>query len=523
MTDNFNIVKNKYKRVAIISAIALGVFCGVIVACSLLLAFKLSEIELLWVYYVLIGVAAALLFTVPFYFLLRPNDKKLARKLDKKYSLNQRVQTMVEFSGEEGAMLTLQREQTNEALASVAKAHPDVKGLLKFLFIPVLAVAIACVSVFIPAKKTTVIQPGFTLTEFQRKSVNQLIEKINSSSLSEGLKFTTTTALSDMLEKLEDTTLQSRMKSTVISTIKAIDTIIADTNSYLPLYKTLKENEYTKPFAIAVAQSVAHYKSTITVAIKSLDAVEKQKEKSYEASVTILAEWRDGVKDTFYHIDEETGSSQLFTKQEMVERTQAYSDAFKEELEKVVFADEGDLLLTSVAAFADDLPEISSNFGASEYLIQVVTKCTNFITSDVVDALSTQTYSCLMDEFIRNSTAEIFGLKSTDIGSNSIVVPDVIDSGSSSSGSGGGWGEGDITLGSNDMVYDPDSGTFVEYGVLLSRYRNKINERIAYFESIINKQDATDEEKEEAKYVMGELSKYVQQYLDRLEGNVEEE
>ena len=153
MAENFKVVKNKYKLMAIICAVALGVFCGVIVACSLLLAFKLSEIELLWVYYLLIGIGAAACCAVPFYFLLRPSDKKLAQKLDKQYSLNQKVQTMVEFAHEEGAIITLQREQTNDALAVAAKSRPNLTGVLKFVFIPVIAVAIACVSILIPAKK----------------------------------------------------------------------------------------------------------------------------------------------------------------------------------------------------------------------------------------------------------------------------------------------------------------------------------------------------------------------------------
>ncbi|MGN0807873.1 MAG: hypothetical protein ACI4MN_05465 [Candidatus Coproplasma sp.] len=522
MTDNFKIVKNKYKALAIISAIVLGVLCGVIVACALLLAFKLSEIELLWVYYLLIGVGVAACSAVPFFFLLRPNDNKLAKKLDKKYSLNQKVQTMVEYADAQGAMVTLQREQTNEALAIAAKSRPDGKALLKFIFIPVIAIAIACVSIIIPAKKTTVILPGFTLSENQRRAVNELIEDVNSSDMTDGLKLATTTALSDMLEKLEDTTLQSKMKSTVISTIKGIDIIIADTNSYLPMYKTLKDNEYTKSFAISVAQGVAYYKSINTVAIKSLDSVERQNESSYNYIVSVLGEWKDGVKDTFYHTEEGSTSAEMFTKQEMVERVNAYSNAFKEGLAKVEFGGQNDLLLTSVAAFSDDILTVDSNYGAESYLNAVYAICSSFVSPDVEDAVSTQTYSCLMDEFIRNRTAEIFGLKSSDIGSNSNVVPDIIDSGGSSGGgTSGGWGDGGIDLGSNDLVYDPDTNTFVEYGTLLARYRNKINERIAQFEAIANNPDATEEEKAEAKFVQGELVKYIQQYLDRLEGNVD--
>ncbi|MGN0812286.1 MAG: hypothetical protein ACI4MQ_02100 [Candidatus Coproplasma sp.] len=523
MTDNFKVVKNKYIIMAVVAAVALGVFCGVITACSLLLAFKLSEIELLWVYYVLIGAAVAACCAVPFYFLLRPNDRKLAAKLDKQYSLNQKVQTMVEFAGAEGAMVTLQREQTNEALAVAAKARPDFKGLIKFVFIPVMAVAIACVSIIIPAKKTTVVQPGFTLTDVQRKAVDNLIEDVNSSKLSQGLKVATTTALSELVVKLEDVNLLSRMKSTVISSINGIDTIIAGTNSYLPLYKTLKEEELTKPFAVSVAQAVANYKYTSSTLIKTLGGVEEQHELYGDQIKDRLVEWKEGVIDTFYHTDEESNSERLFEKQEIVERIQAYSAAFKEELAKVTFVGENDLLLTATADFAEDILTINSNYGAESYLAELGAKCESFITPSVEDSLYTQLYSCLMDEFIRNRTAEIFGLKVSEIGSNSTVVPDHIESGSSGGGGGSGdWGDIKPEYGSNDKVLDPDTGEFVEYGTLLESYRNKINERIAYFEELVNDENATDEQKAEAKYVLGELSRYVRQYLDRLEGSAKE-
>lgn len=517
MTDNFKVVKNKYKTMAIISAIALGVLCGVIAACALLLAFKLSAIELLWVYYVLIGVGVAICCGVPFYFLLRPNDKKLAQKLDRQYSLNQKVQTMVEYADAHGAMAILQREQTNQALSVAAKAHPDFKGLLKFIFIPVMAVAIACVSILVPAKKTTVVLPGFTLTDSHRKAVNKLISEVNSSELSDGLKFATTTAMTEMLVDLEDITLLSKMKSTVISTVTVIDGIIAGANSYYPLYNALKEDVLTKPFAAAQAQAVANYKYTSTTSITTLDGVNEQRTLYGDSISDFLTEWKDGVVYTFYHIDEEANNKQLFTKEEMVDRISAYSAAFKEGLEKVVFAGEDDALLTATAYFADDIltinPAITS---AQNYLDEFEIKCKTFIDS-ADSALYPQLYNCLMDEFMRNRLADIFGLKASDIGINSKVVPTNIESGGSGGG-GGNTGEwGTSKPGSDDTVLDPDTGDLVEYGTLLENYRNKISERIAHFEAIIDDPDATEEQKAEAKYVLGELSIYVTQYLDKLE------
>lgn len=533
MTDNFKVVKNKYKILAIISAVALGVFCGVIVACALLLAFKLSAIELLWVYYVLIGIGVAACCTVPFYFLLRPDDKKLAQKLDRQYSLNQKVQTMVEFANAEGTMVTLQREQTNEALAVAAKARPDVKGLLKYVFIPVLAVGIACAGIIVPAKKTTEVLPPFKLTQIQRTAVNNLINDVNSSDFSSGLKVATTAALSDLLGRLENTTLQSEMKRDVVNTIKGIDAIIASTNSYLPLYYSLKDNEYTKPFANATVKGVAHYKDVVTGSINTLDEVKSQIALSGDEIASLLTEWKNGVLDTFYNKDSSGNNTSLLSVSEMALRTSQYSDAFKQGLARCEFTGDGDALITAISTFADDVATISAEWSAEGYLAAIDKKCEAFITLTslsstvpVEDALLVQTYSCLMDEFIRNHTAEIFGIKADEIGENTNVVPVISDEEGDEDDNddethGGGWGSGDINYGSDDMVLDPDSGEFVQYGTLIARYREKIKERIAEFEALANKEDATAEQKAEAKYVMEELARYVTQYLDRLNKSTE--
>ncbi len=527
MTENFKVVKNKYKKMAIISAIALGAFCGLTVACALLLAFKLSAIEFLWVYYVLIGVGVAAICAVPFYFLLRPLDKKLAEKLDKQYNLNQKVQTMVEFANEQGTMLTLQREQTDEALSVAAKARPDIKGLLKYLFIPVMAVAIACVSIIIPARKTTVYLPQFRLTQSQRTAMNNLIADVNrSSSFSEGLKVASTTALSNLLTELEETTLQSEMKRRVISTVRGIDSIIASTNSYLPLYNSLKGDEYTKPFANSSVRAVAYYKSTVSSAIKTLDEVERQSELSGEVITTMLSDWGETFALTFYHPAETEGATgAIMTTQEMIERVGAYSSAFTVAVQNAEFEGEGDELCTAINNFAADLLTISPDWGSVDYLNQIKAKCGAFISPSCEDALFSQTYNCLMDEFIRNRTAEIFGLKLYEIGSNTNVVPELSDElgeGDGEGSHGPGFGGGDINYASDELVYDPDSDTLVKYGELMARYRARIKDKISEFEALANKEDATAEEKATAKYVQAELSRYITQYLDRLNRTTEE-
>lgn len=522
MTENFKVVKNKYQRLAIISSVALGVFCGVIVACALLLAFKLSAISFAWYYYLLIGVGVAGICFVPFYFLMRPSDQKLAIKLDGEYNLNQKVQTMVEFANEQGALVTLQREQTDKALSVAAKSMPDLKGLLKFIFIPVVAIAVGVCSIVVPAKKETVYLPGFTLSATQRLALLNLIDDVNESDMAEGLKTTTVATISNLIDTLEEVTLQSEMKKAVINSVKSVDLIISSANSYLPVYEAFKGNEYTKPFAISMVSCVAYYKNTVATVIKSLDGVNAQIEVSQSVITATLAEWQTTFKNSFYNKNDGGELTSIFTVSQMIEKVGSYSSAFKSGLQACTYSAE-DSLIAAITAFADDMLTVNSSWGAESYLNELNTKAGNFITPAVEDSLSTQTYNCLMDEFVRNRTAEIMGVKVSEIGDNDLVVPNVTDDGDSGDGGtqGGGYGGGDVNYASDDMVLDPDSGELVAYGTLMARYRAKIKERISEYEQVLNKEDATAEEIAEAKYVLGELSKYVTQYLDRLSVNSE--
>lgn len=529
MTQNFEAIKKKYARQAWIAAAVLGVLCGVTVACALLLAFKLSAIELAWYFYLLIGLGVAALCVYPWFLLLRPDDKKLAKKLDSEFGLKQKVQTMVEFSGETGAMAVLQREQTDGALTEAAAKRPSVRGLLKFLFIPVVALAIALAGALVPAKKTTVYIPPFKLSAVQEAALSNLINDVNSSELGEGLKVVTAGALSDLLTKLKTVDTQSEMRRRVTATVKIVDAAIAGSDSFVPVYNALSGNNFTKPFAVAMLNGTVSYKYTSADEVKTLEIVGRKSEACSEAIVEKLSGWVTGVRDTFFNKvaqEPSDGSTEtqtqkvMMTLEEMKTRADGYGAAFTECLGQVEFAVEGDALCTAIAAFAQDIAvPLKDGVGAISYLDSIEKVCKDFVTPACEDALSVQSYNCLMDELIRNELARIFGMSVAEFGSNAAVAPYPVEEedgdGEGGTPSGGG-GDGENKYGSDDIVLDPDTGAFVSYGELLEEYDAKIQERIREFEALASKEDATPEEKAAAKYVQAELTRYVSQYIDRL-------
>lgn len=521
MTRNFKAIKKKYTKQAVITAAVLGAFCGVAVACALLLAFKLSAIEILWVYYLLAGLGAAVVSVYPFYLLLRVDDTKLAKKLDCEYSLGQKVQTMVEFSSEDGAMAILQREQTDEALAAAAAARPSVRSLFKFIFIPIIAVGIAVAGILAPAKKTTAYVPPFTMSAAQEAALKNLIADVGESELGEGLKAACSGALGTLFEELKETDTQSDMKRRVVSTVKGIDAFIAGENSFVPLYNGLKDDGYTKTFATAMLNGVVYYKYTSASEIKSMDIVARKSEACNEEITGLLTDWVGNVTGTFYHPMTEETPKELMSVTEIRERLSGYSQAFAAGLEAAGITDAADPLYAALAAFAEDINiPIPSGYGADSYLKLAENVCNGFITPSCEDALFAQSYNCIMDEYIRNELARIFGLSASDFGSNLSVAPDPVEEdggeGDDERTPSGSTGPGDLLYGSDDVVLDPDTGELVKYSELLAAYSAKIQERLREYEALASKEDATPEEKAAAKYVQGELTKYISQYIDRL-------
>ena len=155
MTENFSVVKKKFKIIAAIVGGIVGICLGLLVVGALLLALRLSGIELHWAIYLAIGLVTAALTGVGAFFVALPSDRKIAKKLDRDFALGEKVQTMVEYSAAENPskMVLLQREQADEALGSVAKKRINVKGLFKFAFIPVLAAAMFVGGIMTPLKK----------------------------------------------------------------------------------------------------------------------------------------------------------------------------------------------------------------------------------------------------------------------------------------------------------------------------------------------------------------------------------
>ncbi len=525
MQENFRKIKKKYMTAAIIASVVLGVCCGVALTCALAVVFKRTAVQFHFALYFPIAIVLSLLFAALFFLLLRPRDRKIAKKLDRQYALGQKVQTMVECRKADTAMVLLQREQTENILGEVAKKRIDLSFLFKYLAIPVLAIAMIFVGIFVPAKKTVQVDPPFDITITQEAALRNLIKNVEESRFTEGVKLYTKEALEGLLEELKTTHAQSAMKAKVITVVRSVDATVAKSNSYLKLYTAIKDDEPLKPLAEAIVNGVTFYKPTAASIVKFGD-VEKKSESNDGAISAELGDWGTSFIQSLQ--DKPDGGD--YTPKPATETARLikeYAQALTRGLEKAeIGGADKDALCIAVTEFASALlkaSEETNGWGAQDYLDLRVGEVVEKFKSSAFVALGVQSYDCIMDEYVRNELARIFGIKRSELGSNDNVAPNVSGDEDGKPGGGGGWGGGDELYGSDDLVLDPDSGELVPYGQLIDRYYAMVDERLSAYAAVMNDENATAEARAEAKYVQEELAKYIRQYFQLLYSGIEDE
>lgn len=496
MSESFKKIKNKYLRAAVIKSSAVGACCGLLAVGAVLLPVKLCAAELFWAYYLLIGLGVALVVGGGLFLFLRPTDKKLAKLLDGRYALHEKVQTMVEYSGSEEEMAVLQRQNAAEALQSVPAKKPKLTAVLKYVALTVAACALFCTGVALPGRAQE--GPGgdedeiHEITDWQAAALAQLIEEVKNSSLSAEIREPSVVVLEELLDGLGQALPDSAIRKAVVSAVVLIDGIVSAANSYRNIAEELEKSEATEKFGSAIAAAVASYK-TDGVKITKIDQVESKANGGYAAISAALAVGTDA----FYGEVKELSSGAALSV--------ALNDFLIELTPRLNAAGygESDDLSKALYGFSADMQKVANSSGylsPATMRANIVTYSEAYVDSATA-ALYVQTYNCMMDEFIRNRLAEIFGLASSELPSEG-AFPEVPDSGDNSgddenTGSGG-YGDGDIKYGSDDLIYYPDEREYVEYGTVLAEYEAKVKE-------LINNGTVSEE-----------LSRYISQYFEIL-------
>ena len=440
MSKGFLKFKRKLWISAVVRALIVAFSVGIIALATQWLIAKMHAISPDFFLYGLRSTPPAVVGFAVVLLILLPTNRRVARFLDTRLGLGEKVQTMLAFRQDEGDMASIQRADTDRILCETPRKK--VKRACTWLFVLIPSVAVLCMAGTLlvpagePAAPPSAPDPTFSMTPWQEQSLKDLIEQVKTSDMEASPKENVVKQLESLLIKLKSVRKESVMKETVIGTIESIHETVSEHNTYDLL-------------ASALFGSSMPSVRELGTAVSSLEAL-------------LVGEW---IQDTYQALVEDG------------------SDA---------------------AALATDIRRAAASSGVSpsdpirqslEILSQDLATVTGSTEDDTVHALLLENelllnsvlYAQAVNEAVEDDTVysllSIFGIKASEVPEHVFNDPedprgegDYRPEDDMDKIHAGGIGTGELIFGSDDTVYDPDTGTYVSYGEILNRYYARVTE-----------------------------------------------
>lgn len=544
MSERFKKLKRKYLLGAILKSAVCGLSFGLFVAGVVLLSLKLSAISLDVVWYVLMGAGAAVLGCVVAFIFFRPTNKKVATDLDNEFGLEERVQTSLEYGGQEGTILEMQRADTEKRLSGLPKRKLRFSKIWQFCVTAVIAVAIAVTAIFIPAKQASASggggggddDPDANITKWQLSALSDIIENVkNDLVLDDAVKNQTVPKLEDLKDKFSvEGIKQKQLEEEAAATIAAIEGIHNGAVSYLGIASALKQGKTETDAVFALGDAVLRggnsYRTSkimdypdvekflngtgaenddsdsyhvtrdkMTVSLQSLienlhfpPEEENEEETEGEAAGDELLR---ALQELLQTLDEQSGGE--VPEENPEEAIKQALDGLHKDIDTVLNALKeldgemysfDDDVYSQLADFGRKVSQLSSNIDNDAYsdvseLKSAVVSVLSDMQGQLAIPLAKQSYVGAMRRYICNRLRYVFDLggfeeadSESSSGGQTGGKPNQPPE--ENPGDGPGTGGGGHKYASDDMVYDPRTGTYKKYGEILKEYEAMLDEYV---------------------------------------------
>ena len=234
MGKEFKRLKRYNATWTMLRAIALGAAVMLLAAGIVMLMDKMHMMDGNIVYYVIVAVLGLAVGAV-YWVLQRRNDLRLAEKIDAEHHLRERVQTMVEYRDADGAMLQVQREDTERRLQEVRRFGQKKLTLAVHFLLLLVAFAVFAVGVVMPVQavpqpvKPT--EPPFEASEWQKAGLEELIEHVQKSDMIETAKEPVVDKLWELRHALDTKLTTKNVQLLVVEAIRFTYSITDEVNS----------------------------------------------------------------------------------------------------------------------------------------------------------------------------------------------------------------------------------------------------------------------------------------------------
>ena len=488
MSELFFKFKRKTKAYRIVKSILAGLAGGSFLGGITLLLSKLTILSFPPFTALIIGVAVGLAVGTIFFFALRVSDKNLAESLDERFALQEKIQTMVAYENKQGEMLDLQRQSAEEALAEI----PTKKFKMKRLWIYLTAFCIGALAVagaFLAPDKRNQTQPPkpFAITEMQIAGIEELIRYVDGSQMEEVYRTEISASLGKLLNDLKSASIEPEMQTALTEAMANICTVTYNASSLTEILNALWSTDDVYARGLATMLDTSSWKEP-----NWGDYAEKlltyKQEFRYEPTDGETPSERELANSLVLKLDLSATKIEVALPQSKIEP----SDALYVAVEK--FSTEYKKLADQKLGYEQTLGEIDAlldESAQSTYAVISQLKINANVGEYTMTKLSTL-FPVPLPRFERPNLSA----------SNHQGVGE--DKPNDKAPSDGGIGEG-ATFGSKDLVLDPLTGNYVEYGTLINKYYAVMNEKL-------NSGNYTDEQKE-----------LIKNYFSLLYGGIEKE
>ncbi len=414
---------------------------------------------------ILSGVLLSILGFVSIFFLLKPSRKGVARRMDDELGLEERVQTMLEFSSSGSGVARLQREDTRRMLSSIPTGKIGFGRIWVMIVVCFLSVTLLFSSLLVPVLASPPPEEEI-VDEYEKNwriaSLLALIERVEKDGYaSADVKDELINEINLLIDIIRETDKEAVMKSSAVSTVGRVDGI-------------------TKRYITALS-----YASALQ-AVSNEDIAKLAKP---------LMEFND--LDFAEELEDITGS---FGKDTVSEDAAAFLDVFGACLSAVTESPAprlGELL----SAFVASLRTVADGLGSKDDVDDAVGELNYYL----YEALLAESDNYKLISVVRAELISIFSLTAEDFAGTDIRPPEGSGDASEQPETeknddikpGAGYGKGDKVVGTNDTVYDPERDESVGLADVLDKYYSRYDSAI----------DGIDEDlREDADGYFGDLS-----------------
>ncbi|MBO5335146.1 MAG: hypothetical protein J6A87_04130 [Clostridia bacterium] len=455
---NFNDIKRKLARNAFLRSGILGGSAGVASASIGALVCELLKVKVEPWIFVLGGIGLGAVVFGTLLLCLYPFERKLARKLDDELGSEERVQTMLEFASDEKEMSVLQRKDTEARLAALPATYTQFKRIWQCIAAVCLAVATCASAVVVPmlgkgstggggngdgggdSSIQTVIP--FEVSTAQLVALRELIEYVQDSGMQDEPKTATVAALEDLLEKIVDVEAHSEMLVLVSGTIVAVDAATEAKNTGYELATAFEKAEAATLRKLANAVGATDIERFTDQYVKFWEAFKEYGEQGATAKDTI---------ETFStRLQIALAMSQVDGADELVQALKALNEAVVKELDPSTF------VYYTQESWVNRMETV---FGTCQ--------------GPIANAMNKQIVNNDVRDYTIDKLCEIFGLDDANIPPLSQDYTPTTggeDDKDDSNLNDGGLGTGDVNYGSNELIYDPETGELKPYGEVFAKY-----------------------------------------------------